>query len=436
VTAAQTDQPTTARAATASMIGTSLEWYDFMIYNTMAALVFNRLFFPAAEPMVGTLLAFSTYAVGYVSRPLGGVVFGRMGDRLGRRAVLIATLVVMGVATAGIAILPTYRMIGAASPCLLVLLRLVQGLALGGEWAGAVLLSVEHGRPDRKGLNASWAQVGPAAGVLLSSAVIGLITLTVSRADFLAWGWRIPFALSGFLVVVGVWIRAGVGETPGFEALRSRGEVAMAPVGEVLRTHKRALLVAGASRIGPDVVYALLVVFSVTYATQVLHLPNSTALIALLVGAALNLAATPIFGAMTDRFGRRAIFACGLLAAAPLAMLFFPLADSRSAVVLTLTIGAGMVIHASMYAAQGAFIMEQFAPRVRYTGSSIAYTFGSLAGGGAFAPLIMASLLRQTASTVLVSGYVLLALAVSGLGLAFARGGPSPISPSLPRQTR
>jgi MFS family permease len=409
------------RLAAASMVGTALEWYDFMIYNTMAALIFNQVFFPSVDPIVGTLLAFSTYAVGYISRPLGGVIFGRLGDKLGRRAVLVLTLSLMGLTTALMAVLPSYATIGAWSPALLVALRFVQGVALGGEWAGAVLLTVEHGRSDRRGLNASWAQVGPAAGTLLSSAVIAGVTALLTDYDFAAWGWRVPFALSAILVFFGLWIRTTIDETPLFRDLQARQETAKAPVGEVMRHHWRALLIAGAARIGPDVIYSLLVVFSVTYITQVLGLPRSLALTALLCGAALNAVATPLFGALTDRVGRRPVYAGGLVASLVWGVAFFALVDSRSAVLIILAISVGMIFHAAMYAAQGAFITEQFAPRVRYTGSSIAYTFGSLAGGGAFAPLIMATLLRETSATSGIAIYVVVALLVTGIGLACAR---------------
>jgi MFS family permease len=409
------------RLAAASMVGTALEWYDFMIYNTMAALIFNQVFFPSVDPMVGTLLAFSTYAVGYLSRPLGGVVFGRLGDRLGRRAVLVLTLSLMGVTTAAMAVLPGYATIGIWSPVLLVALRFVQGVALGGEWAGAVLLTVEHGRADRRGLNASWAQVGPAAGTLLSSAVIAAVTAALAEPDFLSWGWRVPFALSALLVLFGLWIRTTIDETPLFREMQARQETAKAPVGEVMRDHWRALLIAGAARIGPDVIYSLLVVFSVTYVTQVLHLPRSLALTALLCGAALNVVATPLFGALTDKVGRRPVYAGGLVASLVWGVLFFVLVDSRDTALIIVAVGVGMIFHAAMYAAQGSFITEQFAPRIRYTGSSIAYTFGSLAGGGAFAPLIMATVLQETAGTAGISIYVVLALLATGIGLACAR---------------
>ncbi|WP_395679142.1 MFS transporter [Inquilinus sp.] len=409
------------RLAAASMVGTALEWYDFMIYNTMAALIFNQVFFPSVDPMVGTLLAFSTYAVGYLSRPLGGVVFGRLGDKLGRRAVLVLTLSLMGVTTAAMAVLPGYATIGIWSPVLLVALRFVQGVALGGEWAGAVLLTVEHGRADRRGLNASWAQVGPAAGTLLSSAVIAAVTAALAEPEFLSWGWRVPFALSALLVLFGLWIRTTIDETPLFREMQARQETAKAPVGEVLRDHWRALLIAGAARIGPDVIYSLLVVFSVTYVTQVLHLPRSLALTALLCGAALNVVATPLFGALTDKVGRRPVYAGGLVASLVWGGLFFVLVDSRDTALIIVAVGVGMIFHAAMYAAQGSFITEQFAPRVRYTGSSIAYTFGSLAGGGAFAPLIMATVLQETAGTAGISIYVVVALLATGIGLACAR---------------
>jgi len=409
------------RLAAASMVGTALEWYDFMIYNTMAALIFNQIFFPSVDPIVGTLLAFSTYAVGYVSRPLGGVVFGRLGDRLGRRAVLVLTLSLMGLTTALMAVLPGYATIGIWSPVLLVALRFLQGVALGGEWAGAVLLTVEHGRADRRGLNASWAQVGPAAGTLLSSAVIAGVTAAMPDHDFLSWGWRLPFALSAILVLFGLWIRTTIDETPLFRELQARDETAKAPVGEVLRHHWRALLIAGAARIGPDVIYSLLVVFSVTYVTQVLGLPRSLALTALLCGALLNAVATPLFGALTDRVGRRPVYAAGLVASLVWGGVFFFLVDSRDAVLIIVAVTVGMIFHAAMYAAQGSFITEQFNPRVRYTGSSIAYTFGSLAGGGAFAPLIMATVLRETSATIGITVYVVAALLATGIGLICAR---------------
>jgi len=244
-----------------------LEYYDFAIYNTLAALAFNKLFFPSFEPLTGTILAFSTFAVGYFSRPLGGVIFGHLGDRYGRRFVLVTTLMVMGATTALIGALPTYAAAGVLSPTLLVALRFVQGAALGGEWAGAVLLSVEHGDQRRRGRNASWAQMGPSLGTLLATGSIAVVTLLLPEQSFLAWGWRLPFFASVVLVGFGLWIRVGVEETPLFRQLEREKSQARAPVGEVFRAHWPKLLIGGGARIGPDVLYSLAATFSLSYLT-------------------------------------------------------------------------------------------------------------------------------------------------------------------------
>jgi len=245
-----------------------LEYYDFAIYNTLAALAFNKLFFPSFEPLTGTILAFSTFAVGYFSRPIGGVIFGHLGDRYGRRFVLVTTLMVMGATTALIGALPTYAAAGVLSPTLLVALRFVQGAALGGEWAGAVLLSVEHGDQRRRGRNASWAQMGPSLGTLMATGSIAIVTSLLPEESFLAWGWRLPFFASVVLVGFGLWIRVGVEETPLFRQLERDKSQARAPVGEVFRAHWPKLLIGGGARIGPDVLYSLAATFSLSYLTM------------------------------------------------------------------------------------------------------------------------------------------------------------------------
>ena len=402
------------------MVGTTLEWYDFTVYNTMAALAFNKLFFPSFDPLAGAILAFSTYAVGYLSRPLGGVIFGRLGDRVGRRAVLVITLVIMGVTTAAMGLLPSYATAGVLSPVLLVSLRFVQGVALGGEWAGAVLLSMEHGRQDRRGFNASWAQVGPSAGTLLATGAIAVITATLSDAAFLAWGWRLPFIGSVVLVLFGLWVRSGIEESPMFKQLEARHEKAEAPVGEVLRFHWRRLLIAGGSRVGADVHYGLTVVFTLTYITTVLQLPRTLALSALLLGAAVNAVCVPLAGLLSDRFGRRLVYGLGVAGAAAWAFGLFALLDTKVPGLVVLSIVVGLTLHAIMYGPQAAFVTEQFATPVRYTGSSLAYTFAGIVGGG-FAPLIIVSLFRSFGSTLAVSLYILLTLAVTAVALLVAR---------------
>jgi MFS family permease len=393
------------RLAIASMIGTSLEWYEFVIYNSMAALIFNKLFFPSFDPIVGTILAFSTYAVGYVSRPIGGVIFGRLGDKVGRRAVLFYTLGLMGLTTLAMGLLPTYASVGIAAPLLLVALRAVQGIALGGEWAGAVLLSVEHGRPENRGLNASWTQVGPSAGTLLAAAAIAVTTNFLNDVDFLSWGWRLPFLVSTVLVIFGFWIRWSVEESPHFNQLQAANATPKAPVAEVLRDYWRNLLIAGCVRIGSDVVYGLLAVFTLTYVTQKLGMSRTLALTAVLIGAGLHAVSVPMLAALSDRVGRRTVYGLGALASAVGSFALFSLFDTKSPAIIIATVSVGMVFQAAMFGPQGAFITEQFPTRVRYTGSSLAYTFAGVLGGG-FAPLIFATLLREYPDTYAIPAYV------------------------------
>ena len=279
-------QPSSIRKViVASLIGTSLEWYDFFIYGTAAALVFNKLFFPSFDPLVGTLLAFATYAVGFVARPLGGVVFGHYGDKLGRKNVLVVTLLLMGIATFLIGVLPTHATIGVWAPILLVLLRFLQGLGLGGEWGGAVLMTLESGDPQRRGLNASWPQVGVPIGLLLANGVLSLMGAITSNEAFLSWGWRVPFLLSGLLVIVGLWIRMTIAESPLFSEVEAADSKAAAPIVEVLRRYPKQVLLAIGARIGVDVAFYTFVLFVTTYVATYLELPNQYALNAVLIAA-------------------------------------------------------------------------------------------------------------------------------------------------------
>ncbi|WP_419963131.1 MFS transporter [Pantoea vagans] len=410
----------TGRLAAASSIGTALEWYDFTVYNIMAALVFNHVFFPSFDPLVGTILAFSTYAVGYISRPLGGFVFGHLGDVAGRKAVLIITLVIMGVTTALMGLLPGYAVWGIWSPVLLVALRFVQGIALGGEWAGAVLLSMEHGDANKRGRNASFAQVGPSCGTLIGTGFITLVTVMMSADQFQAWGWRIPFLLSLVLVVFGLWLRRGVEETPTFVAMQAQEKTTHTPLKEVFVNYPKQLLIAGGSRIGSDVLYALVVVFTLTYVTTVLQLPRPLALMATMLGAIGNAITVPMFGALSDKWGRRPVYITGALLAVVWSFLFFVLLDSSHPVLIVLAVIGGLLIHAMMYGPQAAFVTEQFPGHVRYAGSSLAYTLAGIVGGG-FAPLIITTLFKETGSTLWVSLYVSFALAITLFALWKAR---------------
>ncbi|MGO4154786.1 MFS transporter [Cupriavidus sp. YAF13] len=408
------------RLAAASTIGTTLEWYDFTVYNLMAALVFNAVFFPSFDPLTGTILAFSTYAVGYVSRPLGGVLFGHLGDKLGRRFVLVATLILMGVATGLMGLLPTYMSWGIWSPILLVALRFLQGAAIGGEWAGAVLLSMEHGAQHQRGRNASFTQVGPSCGTLLGTGFIAVVSLWLSPEDFQAWGWRIPFLSSVLLVLFGLWLRKGVEETPLFKEMEARKSTAKTPIKEVFVDHWRRLLVAGGVRIGSDVLYALVVVFTLTYVTSVLHLSRPLALTATMIGAACNAIAVPLFGSLSDKLGRRPVYIAGALLAVVWAFVFFRLMDSAQPLQICAAVVVGLIIHAMMYGPQAAFVTEQFPTRVRYAGSSLAYTLAGIVGGG-FAPLIIASLYKSYGSTLAISLYVSAAVALTLAALLVAR---------------
>lgn len=402
------------------MIGTTLEYFDFAVYNSLAALVFNRIFFPAYDPLTGTILAFATFAVGYLARPVGGAIFGRLGDRRGRRFVLMTTLVLMGLATVLIGLLPGYEAAGIISPLLLVMLRFVQGAAVGGEWAGAVLLSFEHGADNERGRNGAWAQMGPALGTLLATAFIAVITVTLSATEFLSWGWRIPFLASAGLIAFGLWLRTGVDETPPFELLRARHALARAPLREVLAGHWRRLLIAGGARIGADVLYSLLVAFTLTYLTTVRHESRVLALTVVCIGCAVHALAVPRMGALSDRHGRRPVYAAGILGALVWGFACFPLLDSGSSVLIGLAVATGFLAHAAMYGPQAAFIAEQFPTRVRYAGSTLAYTLVGILGGG-LAPLAFTVLLRDSGSTAAISAYLAFTLAVSGLALLAAR---------------
>ncbi|MDT7624888.1 MAG: hypothetical protein QOF99_5789, partial [Pseudonocardiales bacterium] len=374
----------------ASLVGTSLEWYDFFLYATASALVFNKLFFPHFDPLVGTLLAFTTASVGFIARPLGGMIFGHFGDRTGRKQVLVITLLLMGGATFLIGVLPTYATIGVAAPILLAVLRFVQGIGLGGEWGGAVLMTLEHGDPKRRGFNASWPQIGVPVGNLLAAGVLGLLNALLSEQAFLSWGWRIGFLLSGGLMLVGLWIRTTIAESPLFAELEHKGEQAKLPLLEVIKNHPRGLLVSMGLRIGTDVAFYTFTSYILVYLSTTLKMDRSVGLNAVLIGSACQLALIPLFGSLSDRYGRRPIYAIGAVSAAVWSFAFFPLLATRSVVVIILTTVVALVTHAIMYGPQAAFVAELFSTKLRFSGAAGYQLAGVLSGG--IAPIVSIAL--------------------------------------------
>jgi metabolite-proton symporter len=396
----------------ASLIGTSLEWYDFFIYGTAAALVFNQLFFPSFEPLVGTLLAFTTYAVGFIARPLGGLVFGHYGDRIGRKNVLVVTLILMGVATFAIGLLPTYATIGVWAPILLVALRFLQGLGLGGEWGGAVLMTLESGGANRRGLNASWPQVGVPLGLLLANGILALMGALTEEPAFLSWGWRVPFLLSGLLVLVGLWIRLTIAESPLFREVEESQTRAGAPIMEVLRRYPKQVLLAIGARVGVDVAFYTFVLFITTYVATYLKLPRNYALNAVLIAAAIQVVLIPFFGSLSDRLARRPVYLAGAIGAAVWVFVFFTLLDTGQFWLIVLATVVALVLHAAMYGPQAAFISEMFPTKVRYTGASMGYQLAGIFGG-ALAPIISVALLARFDTSIAVSVYAVVMLLVT-----------------------
>lgn len=378
--------------ASASFAGTLVEWYDFFLYGTAAALVFNKLFFPTLSPLTGTLAAFTTYAVGFFARPLGGVVLGHVGDRSGRKRALVFTLILMGLATFAIGLLPTYGTAGIWAPIGLVLLRIVQGFGVGGEWAGAVLLIVEHAPAHQRGFFGSLAQLGVPLGMGLATIVFSIFS-GLPEAQFLSWGWRVPFLLSAVLVIVGLVIRTRVAETPIFASRRA--QQAKVPLLEIFSTGKRALLQATGSRIAENGCFYIFSTFVITYAIQHLHLARDFILNAITLAVAVDVVSIPLFGYLSDRFGRRPIYLFGAIGVAVFAFPFFWLINSGSGPLIYLALLIALaVVHAAMYAPQAALMSELFPTRTRYSGISLASQIASIIAG-ALSPIIATMLLGQ-----------------------------------------
>jgi MFS transporter, MHS family, shikimate and dehydroshikimate transport protein len=402
------------RAAVASLVGTTIEWYDFYLYATAAALVFGPLFFSDVDPATGVLASFATYAAGFGARPVGALVSGHLGDRIGRRTMLVAALLLMGVATAGIGVLPTFTQVGLVAPALLVVLRLLQGVAVGAEWGGAVLMSVEHSSGRRRGLFGSFPQIGSPAGMLLASGIFAVVRGTMDEQTFLAWGWRIPFLLSLVLVGIGLAIRLTVADPPVFQQARARAELVRRPIVEVMRTHRRNLWLTIGMRMSQNALYVLCTTFALTYLSKGSTVDPGAGLTAVVVASAIGLVSTPLWAVLSDRVGRRPVYLSGAVGAAIFMIVFFLLLDTGSTllivVAMVLTVN---VFHDAMYGPQAAWFSELFSTEVRYSGASIGYQFGSVLSGGT-APLIAAALLLAGGGRPwLIWGYFLVLSAIT-----------------------
>lgn len=385
------------RVIVASFIGTTIEWYDFFLYGTAAALVFNRLFFPTLDPLAGTLSAYGTFAVGFVARPLGGAVFGHYGDRLGRKKMLVWSLLIMGIATALIGLMPTYDQIGIWSPVLLVVLRFVQGIGVGGEWGGAVLLAVEHSGGARRGFHGSWPQMGVPGGLLLSTAVFAALSSELPERAFLAWGWRIPFLLSVLLVGVGLFIRLRILETPSFAKLKEARRESRLPLLEVFREHPREVLIGMGMRFGQNVIFYIYTVFALSYGEKTLGYPRSVMLRGVVIASLIGLVSIPFWSHVSDRLGRRPLLLTGAIFSLAIAFPFFWMTERGPGFVAVAMILAMNIGHDMMYGPMAACLSELFGTHVRYSGVSFVYHLASVFSGG-FAPLIATVLFARHGS--------------------------------------
>jgi MFS transporter, MHS family, shikimate and dehydroshikimate transport protein len=402
----------------ASCVGTIVEWYDFLIYATAAALVFNKAFFPTFDPLAGTLAALGSYAVGFLARPLGGALFGHFGDRLGRKSMLVLTLFIMGVSTFLIGLLPTYASIGVLAPILLILLRVVQGIGLGGEWGGASLMVLEHAPADKRGFYASFVQIGFPIGLVLATLVFTLVT-RMPDADFALWGWRIPFLISIVLLAIGTFVRSRVPETPVFEALKARGGLSKNPVGDAVSKNTRSFLIAVGLKLSEVSWVYMLTVFVVGYATTKLNLPKQLMLDSVLYAALFELISLPFFGWLCDRIGRRPLYILGALFTILFAFPLFWMLESRSAALITTAIIIAMNFgHGMMFGPESAYFPELFGPGVRYSGASFGFQVSAAIGGG-FAPIIANAMVGYLGGTTGVS-LMMIALALITLAAALA----------------
>lgn len=400
------------RAIVASAVGTSIEWYDFYLYGSAAALIFPHKFFPAADPFVGTLLSYSTYFVGFVSRPLGAAIFGHFGDRMGRKVSLIATLMLMGVATAGIGLVPGYDRIGIWGAVLLTLGRLLQGIGVGGEWGGSVLLAAEWSEKRHRGFVTSWPHIGAPVGLVLANGALALSSAFSTEQGFLDFAWRIPFLASLILIAIGLYIRTGVKETPAFEKMRADGELAASPVPEAVRGHWRPVLLVMFLRTSQQTAFFIFTNYILQYGTSALGMARGTILGYVSGAAVFSMFTVPFFGWLSDRVGRRRLTAIGCATMLVFPFLWFGLLNTKVASLVFLAIFLSMPVHDMQYGPQAALIAESFPSRVRYTGSSLGYQLSSITAGGP-APIVALYLFQTFHSSTPIAVYLAICSVIS-----------------------
>ncbi len=398
------------RAVIASTVGTSIEWYDFILYSVATALVLPALFFPASNPLSGELQSSAIFAIGFFARPVGAIVFGHYGDRLGRKASLVATLLLMGFGTFTVAFLPSYQQAGPWGAILLVVLRFIQGVGVGGEWSGAVLVAMEWAPPGRRGFYASWPQIGVPLGLILANAAFAAAG-AFSGDAFLAWGWRLPFLASGLLVIVGLLIRLGVAETPVFREIAERRAIQKRPVLQALRTGWRTIIATALLRVSEMSNYQVMTVFVYVFAHDVLHLARGFTLLALLGAAMLAVVLIPVFGALSDRVGRKRLFIIGVAVTGAYGFAYFSLLSTGSTVLIAAAIVVSLVPHAMQYGPEAAFITEAYAADTRYSGSAVGYQLASIVAGPV--PAITVTLFAADRSGFAIAAYLAVCAAIS-----------------------
>jgi MFS family permease len=400
------------RAVLASTVGTAIEWYDFFLYSTVTGLVFARLYFPKSDPLVGTLEAFAIYAVGFVARPVGAAIFGHYGDRVGRKSTLIASLLLMGVATFLVALVPTYERIGIWGAMILTVLRFVQGVGVGGEWGGSVLLSMEWARSAKhRGFIASWPQFGVPAGLFLANLAV-LVFSRLSGDQFLVWGWRVPFFLSIILVAVGFYIRLGILETPVFTRLAAENKIERTPIAEVIRRQPKEIVLTALCRMGEQAPFYIFTAFVFAYATTTLHVGRDFLLLAVLSGSLLSFVSIPLFGHLSDRIGRKRVYMFGAVVTGAFGFIYFALLNTTQPALVFIAVFLSLIPHDIMYGPQAALIAESFTGRLRYSGASLGYQLASVIAGGP-SPLIATWLLNRYASGYAIAWFVFACAVVS-----------------------